>query len=134
MAGFHYFSDRVIFHLYVHIYTCIFLSQPVDGQLGCFNALTIVNSAAMNWVHISKMEVYRVTTTYMNEGTKCFIYICICVIFSTPQRDRYDKQFFLRVEKNSTEKLWIIAQEPKIMVDGDRMQTQLCSIVSQWLP
>ena len=32
----------------MHIYTRIFLSQPVDGQLGCFHALTIVNSAAMN--------------------------------------------------------------------------------------
>ena len=36
------------------MYTCIFLSQPVDGQLGCFHVLTIVNSAAMNpRVHVS---------------------------------------------------------------------------------
>ena len=36
------------------MYTCIFLSQPVDGQLDCFHVLTIVNSAAMNiGMHVS---------------------------------------------------------------------------------
>ena len=40
-------------HTYTHTYR-IFIQSSVDGQLGCFHVLTIVNSAAVNiGVHVS---------------------------------------------------------------------------------
>ena len=36
------------------MYHSFFIHSSVDGYLGCFHALAIVNSAAMNnWVHVS---------------------------------------------------------------------------------
>ena len=44
---------RVIFHC-VYIYHNFFTHSSVDGHLGCFHALAIVNSAAMNnEIHVS---------------------------------------------------------------------------------
>ena len=32
----------------VHMYHIFFIHSPVDGHLGCFHALAVVSSAAMN--------------------------------------------------------------------------------------
>ena len=38
----------------VHMYNNFFIHSPVDGHLGCFHVLPIVNSAAINnGIHVS---------------------------------------------------------------------------------
>ena len=42
------------YHSIVYIYHILLFHSSVDGHLGCFNVLAIVNSATMNiWVHVS---------------------------------------------------------------------------------
>ena len=52
MALFHSFYGLVVFHcIYYHIF---FIYSSVNGHLGCFHVLVIVNSAAMNTgMHVS---------------------------------------------------------------------------------
>ena len=58
-----FFYGWVIFHC-IYIHHVFFIHLPVDGCLGCFHVLAIVNSAAMNiGVHVSFWT--RVFSRYM---------------------------------------------------------------------
>ena len=45
--------------LYIHIYHIFFIHSSVNGHLGCFHPLAIVNSAAINrWMHGSFLIMF----------------------------------------------------------------------------
>ena len=66
-----------ILYMYIHIIHtfCIYLS--VNGHLGCFPVLAIVNSAAMNIrVHVSfQIRVFRVFFKYIHPGVRLLDYM-----------------------------------------------------------
>ena len=54
MALFHSFLWLSNIPLYIYIYHIFFIHLSVDGHLGCFHVLAIVNSATVNIrVHVS---------------------------------------------------------------------------------
>ena len=59
MALFHSFQwlcniQCVCVHIYIHIYNIFFIHFSVDGRLGCFHVLAIVNSAVLSTgMHVS---------------------------------------------------------------------------------
>ena len=66
MALFHSFlMAELVFHC-MYIYHIFFIHLSVDGHLGCFHVLAIVNSTAMNiGVHVSFQIRVFVFSRYM---------------------------------------------------------------------
>ena len=60
------FYGWVVFHC-IHIHYTFFICSSVDGHLGCFHVLAIVNSAAMN-IGVNVSFQIRIFSGYMPRG------------------------------------------------------------------
>ena len=74
--------------VHAHTYHIVFIHSSVDGHLGCFHVLAIVNSAAMNiGVHVSFQIIVLsgcvpkrgISGSY---GNSIFSFLKICILFS----------------------------------------------------
>ena len=62
----------------VYMYNIFFIHSSVDGHLGCFHVLAIVNSAAMNTgVHVSFQSMF--SSRYMPRGGSAVSY-CVALL------------------------------------------------------
>ena len=77
----------IIVYVIVYMYHIFFIHSSVDGHLGCFSVLVIVNSAAVNtglhvsfWIIVFSGYQRKPCSSYMpreNTHTHTYIYICI---------------------------------------------------------
>ena len=58
-------------HVYIHLYYILFIHSYLDGDLGHFHVLAIVNSAAMN-IGMPISFQFRVFFGYMSKATILF--------------------------------------------------------------
>ena len=75
IAKFHsFFYGWIIFHC-VYMYHIFFIHLSVDGHLGCYHILAIVNNTAMNiGVHVSFLINVFIFFKYIPFGYMCFPY------------------------------------------------------------
>ena len=77
-----------LFLTYFTQYDIFLIFSSVDGHLGCFHVLALVNSAAMNmWVHVSFLK--KVLSGYMSKsgiarsyGSSIFSFLRYLILFS----------------------------------------------------
>ena len=86
IAKFHPFYDRLAL-LCVYIYYHFFICSSVDGHLGCFYILAILNIAARNiGVHVLFKLALLFSDTYpgvelLSRMVILFLFLCVCVLF-----------------------------------------------------
>ena len=80
----------VCVYIYIHIYICIhniyiyhlFIHSFLDGHLGCYHMLAVVNNTAMKiGVHVFFQISGVFLDVYPGVEFFCFVYIFICIIF-----------------------------------------------------
>ena len=74
---------HIYIYIHIHIYIiCLFIHSSIDGHVGCFHSLTIVNNAVMNiGVHILFKFVFSFSLGGYPEMELLDCIVVLCLIF-----------------------------------------------------